>query len=102
MELVVLLSIAFVSTVPCLDLATRCTARAASRSRCFLSRLSLPTAPDRTPYTTQTQGLVATYLVRALLAFFGRLDRELVAPFQPLLEDPDSLKPVRGGSDRGR
>jgi hypothetical protein len=30
-----------------------------------------------------------------MLQFFGRLDREVVAPFQPLLEDPDSLKPVR-------
>jgi hypothetical protein len=41
------------------------------------------------------QALAATYAVRALLSFFSRLDKELVAPFQPLLEDPDSLTPVR-------
>ncbi|GBF93095.1 dolichyl-phosphate beta-glucosyltransferase [Raphidocelis subcapitata] len=39
-------------------------------------------------------GLAGTYVCKALVQFFTRLDKELVAPFQPLLEDPDSLKPL--------
>lgn len=61
-------------------------------------------APTPSP-VTPSQALAAAYAARALLMFWARLDRELVAPFQPLLEDPDSLTPVRarrGGHPAGR
>jgi hypothetical protein len=72
-------------------IAALCAAACCAAAAWVLRALKQPPAPHK---PKQTKALLATYALRLLLAFCARLDRELPAPFQPLLEDPDSVKPV--------